>query len=66
MIQKGWISYYWTGAIIQHALQTLFLALAVRWTFHRFVSRCPAFLPLTRTLQSLALGSIRLHDSPHP
>lgn len=37
MLNKGWIRYYWTGAILQHALQTLFLGLAIRWTFHRCV-----------------------------
>lgn len=35
MLNRGWIRYYWLGAIIQHVLQTAFLALAVRWTFHR-------------------------------
>ncbi|KAL8281287.1 hypothetical protein RQP46_006321 [Phenoliferia psychrophenolica] len=35
MVNRGWIRYYWTGAVIQHTLQALFLFLAVRWTFHR-------------------------------
>ncbi|KAK4701747.1 hypothetical protein P7C70_g4480, partial [Phenoliferia sp. Uapishka_3] len=37
-INKGWIRYYWTGAVLQHALQAVFLFLAVRWTFHRVQS----------------------------
>lgn len=34
-ISKGWISYYWTGAIIQHVFQTCVLLITVTWTFHR-------------------------------
>ncbi|KAG1807910.1 MBOAT, membrane-bound O-acyltransferase family-domain-containing protein [Suillus variegatus] len=34
-ISKGWINYYWTGAIIQHAFQTCVLLITVTWTFHR-------------------------------
>jgi sterol O-acyltransferase len=35
MLNRGWLRYWGAGAIIQHTLQTLYLALAVRWTFHR-------------------------------
>ncbi|GAA5959794.1 hypothetical protein JCM21900_001017 [Sporobolomyces salmonicolor] len=35
LLISGWIPYYRTGLIIQHLGQTLFLAVAVRWTFHR-------------------------------
>ncbi|KAG1888932.1 MBOAT, membrane-bound O-acyltransferase family-domain-containing protein [Suillus fuscotomentosus] len=34
-ISKGWINYYWTGAILQHAFQTCVLLITVTWTFHR-------------------------------
>lgn len=34
-ISKGWINYYWTGAIIQHIFQTCVLFITVTWTFHR-------------------------------
>lgn len=34
-ISKGWISYYWTGAMIQHVFQTCVLLITVTWTFHR-------------------------------
>ncbi|GAA5899424.1 hypothetical protein JCM6882_009113 [Rhodosporidiobolus microsporus] len=35
LLVSGWIRYYWTGLILQHIGQTAFLAIAVRWTFHR-------------------------------
>ncbi|GJN89318.1 hypothetical protein Rhopal_002298-T1 [Rhodotorula paludigena] len=35
LIVNGWIRYYWAGLVIQHIAQTLFLAITVRWTFHR-------------------------------
>ncbi|KAI5476326.1 hypothetical protein MNV49_007839 [Pseudohyphozyma bogoriensis] len=35
LINRRWLSYYWTGAVIQHVAQALFLGLAVRWTFYR-------------------------------
>jgi sterol O-acyltransferase len=34
-ISKGWIRYYWSGVVLQHALQTLVLFTAVTWTFNR-------------------------------
>ncbi|KAF8269797.1 MBOAT, membrane-bound O-acyltransferase family-domain-containing protein [Lactarius quietus] len=34
-VSKGWIKYYWTGVLIQHALQTFILFAAVKWTFNR-------------------------------
>jgi sterol O-acyltransferase len=34
-ISKGWINYYWTGAVIQHIFQTCVLFITVTWTFHR-------------------------------
>jgi sterol O-acyltransferase len=34
-ISKGWISYHWTGAILQHVFQTCVLFVTVTWTFHR-------------------------------
>ncbi|KAK4047749.1 Sterol O-acyltransferase 2 (Sterol-ester synthase 2) [Microbotryomycetes sp. JL201] len=34
-LKYGWIRYEYTGMIIQHVLQTLFLATSIRWTFHR-------------------------------
>jgi sterol O-acyltransferase len=37
-LSKGWISYYWTGVITQHFLQTLILFAAITWTFNRCVS----------------------------
>lgn len=37
LIQHGWIRYWWTGCVIQHVAQTLYLATVVRWTFHRCV-----------------------------
>ena len=36
-IQKGWISYYRTGVILQHLWQTSVLFIAVKWTFARCV-----------------------------
>ncbi|GAA5871660.1 hypothetical protein JCM1840_007343 [Sporobolomyces johnsonii] len=35
LLVSGWIPYHPTGMILQHLGQTLFLAVAVRWTFHR-------------------------------
>ncbi|GAA5842617.1 hypothetical protein JCM9279_003640 [Rhodotorula babjevae] len=35
LIVNGWVRYYYTGLILQHAAQTLYLGIAVRWTFHR-------------------------------
>ncbi|BGP16086.1 hypothetical protein JCM10213_007535 [Rhodosporidiobolus nylandii] len=35
LLVSGWIRYYGAGVIIQHIGQTAFLAIAVRWTFHR-------------------------------
>ena len=35
LVQLGWIRYHYTGVVIQHLAQTAFLALAIRWTFHR-------------------------------
>lgn len=46
-ISKGWINYYWTGAILQHAFQTCVLLITVTWTFHRYA---PCHLSLTRIL----------------
>ena len=37
-VSRGWIKYYWTGAIIQHLLQTFILFAAIKWTFNRSVS----------------------------
>ncbi|KAG1746524.1 MBOAT, membrane-bound O-acyltransferase family-domain-containing protein [Suillus paluster] len=34
-ISKGWINYYWTGAVLQHIFQTCVLLVTVTWTFHR-------------------------------
>lgn len=34
-LQARWFSYYWTGVIIQHTFQTLYLAAAVWWGYHR-------------------------------
>lgn len=34
-VAKGWISYYPTGTIIQHAWQTIVLFTAIKWAFHR-------------------------------
>ncbi|KAI0083952.1 MBOAT, membrane-bound O-acyltransferase family-domain-containing protein [Irpex rosettiformis] len=34
-IQKGWISYYGTGVILQHLWQTAVLFTAIKWTFTR-------------------------------
>ena len=35
LLAKGNIKYHWTGVIIQHAWQTLVLAITVKWTFNR-------------------------------
>ena len=37
-VQKGWIRYYWTGVVLQHIWQATLLAIAVTWTFNRYVS----------------------------
>lgn len=36
-LSKGWISYYWTGLVLQHVLQTTILFSAITWTFNRHV-----------------------------
>ena len=38
-IANGWIRYYWTGIILQHLWQCAVLAIAVTWTFNRYVPR---------------------------
>ncbi|CDR46911.1 hypothetical protein NBRC10512_003697 [Rhodotorula toruloides] len=35
LLVHGWIRYHGAGVIIQHICQTLYLAIAIRWTFHR-------------------------------
>jgi len=34
-LQNRYISYYWTGAIIQHTFQTTYLFIAIWWGYHR-------------------------------
>ena len=34
-VANGWIKYYPTGTIIQHAWQTFVLFVAIKWAFHR-------------------------------
>ncbi|THH16971.1 hypothetical protein EW146_g3763 [Bondarzewia mesenterica] len=34
-ISRGWIRYYSTGVMLQHAFQALVLFIAIRWTYHR-------------------------------
>ncbi|KAJ6581587.1 MBOAT, membrane-bound O-acyltransferase family-domain-containing protein [Mycena capillaripes] len=34
-VSKGWVRYYWTGVILQHAIQTFALVSAISWTFNR-------------------------------
>ncbi|EMD39091.1 hypothetical protein CERSUDRAFT_81871 [Gelatoporia subvermispora B] len=34
-ISNGWINYYYTGLILQHAWQTMVLFIAITWTFNR-------------------------------
>lgn len=34
-LQYRYISYYWTGLVIQHVYQTAYLAVAVWWGYHR-------------------------------
>ncbi|WRT69249.1 uncharacterized protein IL334_006233 [Kwoniella shivajii] len=34
-LQNRWFSYHWTGLIIQHTFQTLYLGTAVWWGYHR-------------------------------
>jgi sterol O-acyltransferase len=34
-LQYGWIRYYWTGVIIQHIFQTIYLFMAIWWGYHR-------------------------------
>lgn len=67
MVNRGWLRYYWTGAVIQHSLQALFLFLAVRWTFHRY--RVPSALhqrPSNVRTQPMALGPIGLLHPTRP
>ncbi|GAA5833305.1 hypothetical protein JCM5353_008529 [Sporobolomyces roseus] len=35
LLLSGWVRYYGAGLILQHLGQAAFLAIAVRWTFHR-------------------------------
>nr|BBE10603.1 sterol O-acyltransferase [Rhodotorula toruloides] len=35
LLVHGWIRYRGAGVVIQHICQTLYLAIAIRWTFHR-------------------------------
>ena len=35
LLQHGWINYSWTGLLIQHTFQTVYLAAAVWWGYHR-------------------------------
>ena len=35
LLANGHIKYHWTGVIIQHAWQTLVLAITIKWTFNR-------------------------------
>lgn len=35
LVAGGWIRYHYTGLVLQHVAQTLYLGIAVRWTFHR-------------------------------
>ncbi|GAA6015089.1 hypothetical protein JCM11491_001656 [Sporobolomyces phaffii] len=35
LLLTGWVRYYGFGLILQHVGQAAFLAIAVRWTFHR-------------------------------
>lgn len=37
VLQRGWIRYHYTGLVIQHLGQTLWLAGWIRWTFFRCV-----------------------------
>ncbi|WVQ74464.1 hypothetical protein IAR50_004065 [Cryptococcus sp. DSM 104548] len=34
-LQYGWLEYNWTGSVIQHVFQSLYLAIAVWWGYHR-------------------------------
>lgn len=34
-LQRGTYRYYWTGVVIQHAWQTMFLGMAVWWGWYR-------------------------------
>ncbi|KAG6919522.1 hypothetical protein DXG01_005112 [Tephrocybe rancida] len=34
-LKKRWITYYWTGLVIQHVFQTSILCAAITWTFNR-------------------------------
>ncbi|WVQ63720.1 uncharacterized protein L199_001873 [Kwoniella botswanensis] len=34
-LQNRWYKYYWTGVIIQHTFQTIYLGTAVWWGWHR-------------------------------
>jgi len=34
-LQNRYISYYWTGAMIQHSFQTAYLGTAIWWGYHR-------------------------------
>ena len=37
LLNSGWLRYHGVGIVLQHVLQTAFLAISVSWTFHRFV-----------------------------
>lgn len=32
---KGWIKFYWIGAVLQHIFQTFVLVATITWTYHR-------------------------------
>lgn len=34
-LQYRWYTYHWTGVVIQHTFQSLYLAAAVWWGYHR-------------------------------
>ncbi|KAF8548937.1 MBOAT-domain-containing protein [Imleria badia] len=34
-ISRGWIRYYWIGAVLQHTFQTFVLVAVITWTYHR-------------------------------
>ena len=37
-LSRGWISYYWSGLVLQHVLQTTILFTTITWTFNRSVT----------------------------
>lgn len=51
-LSRGWMSYYWSGLVLQHVLQTTILFTTITWTFNRSVT-----LPRSLSIFHLTLGN---------